>query len=310
MPRTGLILAGAALLLAGAYTGGQRLAPHTFYHGLVSLERAFSGLQEKTVRVGRFQIHYLEGGDGEPLLLLHGFGADKDNWTRLARQLNHSFRVIAPDLPGFGESDHPTNADYGVRRQAERMRNFVRQLGLGRVHVAGNSMGGYIAGVFGAQYPETTSSLWLIAPAGVLEAEPSDLDRRLEMGDNPLLPSTKAEYEALIDYAMHQPPYMPWAIVELLAQRNIERRPLLSDIFETLRTSRVSLTEELARSPVPALVVWGEHDRLLDPSGARPLAEAMSAAEVRIMADAGHIPMLERPGQLARDYLEWQQQWR
>jgi pimeloyl-ACP methyl ester carboxylesterase len=89
-------------------------------------------------------IAYLEGGSGEPLVLVHGFGADKDNFTRVARWLTPHYRVIAHDVVGFGESTHLPDADYRYAVQAERVRAFVQALGLARVQLGGNSMGGGI----------------------------------------------------------------------------------------------------------------------------------------------------------------------
>lgn len=76
---------------------------------------------------------YLDGGNGPPLLLLHGFGGTKDNFTRVAAALTPHYRVIAPDHLGFGESDKPDHADYAPLAQARRLRAFVRALGLDEV---------------------------------------------------------------------------------------------------------------------------------------------------------------------------------
>jgi pimeloyl-ACP methyl ester carboxylesterase len=92
--------------------------------------------------VGKHTIVYLEGGRGESVLLLHGFGADKDNWNLFSRYLTKRYHVIAPDLPVFGESSKIWSDQYNISAQVERVHDFVKQLGLKSFHLAGNSMGG------------------------------------------------------------------------------------------------------------------------------------------------------------------------
>ncbi len=110
---------------------------------VVNLERSASDLEHKTIVIGKETWHYLEGGpdDAEVLLLIHGFGGDKDNWTRFARSLTDNYRVIAPDLPGFGESAWHPDWNYSLLPQRSRLHGFVQALNLKQFHIAGNSMG-------------------------------------------------------------------------------------------------------------------------------------------------------------------------
>ena len=91
---------------------------------------------------GGLRYVYLEGGQGEPLLLLHGFGADKDNFVRAARFLTPHFHVIVPDQIGFGESAHPLQADYAPIAQSKRLHALMQALGIKNIHLGGSSMGG------------------------------------------------------------------------------------------------------------------------------------------------------------------------
>src|ERR1700758_5044177 len=83
----------------------------------MNAERGAAHLQRKETDIPGMHVVYLEGGQGQPLILIHGFGADKDNWTRVARFLTPHYHVYAPDLPGFGESSKPDSAGYTVADQ-------------------------------------------------------------------------------------------------------------------------------------------------------------------------------------------------
>lgn len=273
------------------------ISPQTAYRLAQSAERARAHLQEKQIQVGDFNIKYLTGGSGPVLLMLHGFGADKDNWVRVAADLTGEYRVIVPDLPGFGESSRPAGIDYSVMTQVGRVHQFVQALGLQQVNIAGNSMGGAIAGAYAAAYPSQTRSLWLLDPAGVASAPPSDLFVQIESGgNNPLLPATPKEYYKLLDnwVFVHQP-FIPAPIKYVLAHRAVKNRPLLTDIFKQITTENLALEKKLAGSAVPTLIMWGKQDRLLNPAGAQILANAMPNAEVVLMDQTGHAPMLEKP---------------
>lgn len=295
------LLAGV-LVAAGAYL--YFLAPETAYRLGVAAERQLAGLEAKRVDVDGLEIAYLEGGQGEPLVLLHGFGADKDNWTRVAAELTGDYRVIAPDLPGFGESGRPENGDYRLRPQAERVDAFADELGLTRFYLGGNSMGGAIAGAYAGAHPDRLLGLWLLAPLGVAGAESSELMNRLQSGgDNPLVAGTAEEFYQLMDWVFADPPYIPAPVKEVLAHRAVARQDLYRRIFGQLNESPENgfvLEEVLAGIDVPVLVTWGEEDRLLHVSGARVLAETdPDDVQVERMPGVGHLPMMERPAESA-----------
>src|SRR5687768_3480772 len=102
------------------------LAPHKAARLALQFERRRAGLRYGApISVDGFDIAYLAGGSGEALLLIHGFGASKENFVRIARFLTPRFQVLIPDLPGFGESSKPDNMTYSVPEQVERLHEFV-----------------------------------------------------------------------------------------------------------------------------------------------------------------------------------------
>ena len=136
---------------------------------LIGLERFTSGLKRHVIQVGDHRIVYSEGGQGEPVVLLHGFGASADSWNRFAKPLTKHYRVIAPDQPGWGASTRLETASYAYPAQVERLHQFLSALGLKRVHLIGHSMGGFIASAYAARYPDEVITLGLIAPHGMVE---------------------------------------------------------------------------------------------------------------------------------------------
>ena len=287
------------------------LFPETVFTLLVRADRSASGLSKHHIQADGLQFAYLEGGEGDVLVLLHGFGANKDNWTRISRHLTPHFRVIAPDLIGFGESDLAPDNDYSMRAQVARVRQFVRALGIEGFHLGGSSMGGYIAGVYASLYPDELRSLVLIAPGGVATAEPSEMIRRLAEGQSaPLLVADMAGYDQMLDFIFYNRPFIPGPVKRTLAKEAIARRSHYLAIWNQLLGSSdaQTLEDRLRGLAVPTLVVWGAQDRVLHVSGAKILTAAMPNAQAAVLDSVGHLPMIENPEETARVYLNFQGQ--
>ena len=287
------------------------LFPETIFTLLVRADRSASGLAKHHIQADGLQFAYLEGGEGDVLLLLHGFGANKDNWVRISRHLTPHFRVIAPDLIGFGESDLAPDNDYAMRAQVARVRQFVRALGIAGFHLGGSSMGGYIAGAYASLYPDDIQSLVLIAPGGVAAAEPSEMSRRLAEGQTaPLLAADRASYDQMLDFIFYNRPFIPGPVKRTLAKEAIARRPHHLAIWNQLLGSLDTqpLEDRVRGLTVPTLVVWGARDRVLHVSGAEILTAAMPNARAAVLDSVGHLPMIEKPEETARVYLNFQGQ--
>ena len=297
-----VVLALAVVALALAF---DRFVPYTVAHLLFAADRRQSGLQAKRVRVDGLDVAYLEGGAGATLVLVHGFGGDKDNFTRVARWLTPHYRVLIPDLPGFGDSARPEHVSYAIDAQAERLRAFVRAAGETRVHLGGNSMGGFIVTQYAVDHPDEVVSLWLLAPAGTAKAFDSDLTRQTERGgDNPLLVRRPDDFPRTMGFVMAEKPFMPYSIRHVLSELAAADYPLHARIFDEIGPGRAALLDDaLPRLAMPTLVVWGTRDRALNPAAADVYRSAMPHAEVSLVEGVGHLPMLEAPEATARAYL-------
>lgn len=307
MTRT-LLRASLALVLAVLLVGAgiRYLVPELALAIALDIERLRSGLVARSIELpGGLRIAYLEGGHGETLVLLHGFGADKDNFTPIGRHLVGQYRVIVPDLVGFGDSSRPTDADYSPTAQAERMSAFLRAIGLKHAHVGGSSMGGQIALTWAVLRPDEVQSLWLLDPAGIWSAPPSEVGRAfLAGGPNPLLVSSEDEFDALISLVMAPPQYrIPRFLQDVVARQRIRHRRLEERIFKAIAAD--SIEARIAGSIKPTLIVFGKLDRVIDPATAPVLRRLLPRSHVVLMPGVGHLPALERPEHAASDYIRF-----
>jgi pimeloyl-ACP methyl ester carboxylesterase len=302
MPWTAVLSVTSAAALAVAAL--EWLAPAWMARRWLALERARAGLHERCAEVPGFSMPYLEGGRGEPLVLVHGFGGDKDNFTRIARLLTPRFRVIAPDLPGFGEATRDPAARYHIDAQVERLRAFIAQLGIGPVHLGGSSMGGFIAAQLAATYPDEVRSLWLLDAAGAMAARDTELiNRYVATGEMPLLVRSEADYGALLAAVAHRAPLLPHSLRLSLARRAVADHELHVRIFREIGVESPPLDDRYAAIRAPTLIVWGREDRILNPAAGEVMRALVPRSRLVLMDRTGHLPMIERPRATAADLL-------
>ena len=292
-----------ATLLYGCDSVGPSLKERAY-----AMERSRAGLARKEIALpDGSRIVYLEGGSGAPLVLVHGFGADKDNFTRVARYLTPHYRVIVPDLVGFGESSHRADVDYRYAAQAERVRAFVQALGLARIDLGGNSMGGGIAMSYAAQHPQEVASLWLIDCAGIAAAPPGELAKIIaSTGTNPLMITKESDFPKFLDFVMSDPPYIPGSVMDVLARERIVNQALEAQVFRQIATD--SVDDAVKGLPTPTLITWGAEDRALSVGTVPVLKTLLPNAQAVVMPHVGHAPMIERPQQSAEDYVHFREQ--
>jgi pimeloyl-ACP methyl ester carboxylesterase len=290
-------------ILAGI--GFLYLAPEKATKLAINMERKRSGLTLKEINLpGELHYFYLEGGEGEPLVLLHGFGGDKDNFTRVARFLTPHFRVIIPDHIGFGESSHPQDADYSAGVQAARIRTLVKAMGITKLHIGGNSMGGQISMMYAALYPDEVKSLWLLDPGGIWSAPSNGLrEMVVKTGVNPLLARNEDEFAKIFAFVMADPPFIPRPMLNVMAKERMRNYELEKRIFKDITGD--SAEKYVTGLKTPTLIVFGEKDRVINPATAEVLHKLMPRSEVIIMKGLGHLPMIEQPRKSADDYLKF-----
>lgn len=274
------------------------------YSSDTRFRRYWAGLEEKSVQVGSHTLAYLEGGKGESVLLLHGFGTDKDNWVRFARYLTKDYHVIAPDLPGFGDSSVILSEGYDIASQVKRIHDFAAKVGLKKFHLAGNSMGGLISGIYAADYPDQILSLGLFDPGGVMDREPSAISLELEKGNNPLVVEKPSDFDGLMKFVFVKPPFVPGTVKSYLGKLAAARKDFHNRVFIEAKPED-QLEKRMKDIRAKTLIIWGDTDRVFPVSCAPVLKSGIDASKVVIIKNCGHVPMFERPGETAGHYLQF-----
>ncbi|MGC8120591.1 alpha/beta fold hydrolase [Marinobacter sp. VGCF2001] len=275
----------------------------SLYDNAIAWERSGAGLEPAQVSIGELDIAYLrskEPVDGETLVLIHGFGANKDNWTRLAKEFEGQFNIYALDLPGHGDSSKPLNIGYRFENQVRYVHQTMAALGIKRFHMMGNSMGGAITALYAATYPEQVRTAVLFDPAGIMEFE-SELVERVEAGGNPLIPRQEGDFDRLLDFALEKRPFVPWPIFDVMEEKAIANQAVNEVIFAAIRDAgfEPDFRNAITDIQAPVLVLWGKLDRVIDYRNADVFVEAIPNARKVILDDIGHAPMVEAPARSA-----------
>ena len=294
-----------SLSMVGCTTAPNTLAVNTTQK-IIQYERSKSDLEIKSLTLASGdKMVYAENGNvtGEPLLLIHGFGGNKDNFTRIARQLE-GYHLIIPDLLGFGASSKPMSTDYRSEAQATRLHELLQAKGLAaNIHVGGNSMGGAISVAYAAKYPKEVKSLWLVDSAGFWSAGIHEALAGATLENNPLLINSNEDFYKMYDFVMYKPPYLPKSVKAVFAQERIANKELHAKILEQIVTDNVEeRAKVIAQYKIPTLVVWGEKDQIIKPETVKLIKEIIPQSEVIMMPEVGHVPMVEALDKTADDY--------
>jgi len=283
-----------------------RLCPAPTARAFLTLDRKRARLRSCWIEDRTARWHVLEGGRGETLVLLHGFNADADHFNQVARPLARHFRVLAPDLPGFGATQCRQAVDYRIEAQAESVVRWMDAAGIQRCYLGGSSMGGYIALAIAARWPDRVRALWLLAPGGVQNVPLSPLFQEIaEERHNPLVVRNRADFRRLVDYCFVHPPFIPAPLARYLAARSSARAVEHQRAFDAIRFDSVPAEQLADGLEVPALIVWGRSDQILNPAGAQVLAEHLGNSESLMLPDTGHLPMIENPQTVAESWISY-----
>lgn len=283
-------------VLANAFDKG-------FVEEMLQSQEGIAGLKRFEATIEGHKISYLDNGRtaaARTVMFVHGFGDSSASWMFFARSFRDGdYRVIVPDLLGFGRSARPAEADYGYEAQARRLFLLLEKLQVKGVHLVGNSMGGGVAAQLALLQPQAVTSLTLMDSAGV-HYKATELDRQVLNGNNFLIPKKPEDFERLLDFVMNRRPVMTRPVIDYLADRAVKDATLHERIFlDVLMRDVGFLTLVLPDIKAPTLVIWGEKDRVLHPDNARVFSRYIAGSQLHYLPDVGHVPMTEAPEESA-----------
>jgi pimeloyl-ACP methyl ester carboxylesterase len=270
-------------------------------------------LQFTTLATRMGNLSMLAAGRGSPVVCLHGLGATKASFLPTVAALADDWRIIALDLPGFGESDKPLGAAYDAPYFAEAVIALLDELGIERARLVGNSMGGRVAIEVGLLHPERVDRIALLSPALAWLR-----DRRwrwLLRAPLPLLglvqPAPRVITEPIVRSLVPggSDGWSAAGVDEFLRSYLTARGRVA--FYEAARNVYLDephgddgLWTRLAEMAVRTLFVWGRHDQLV-PVGFRKHVERVLPAARHLELDCGHVPQLERPAETHRALREF-----
>ncbi len=245
---------------------------------------------DKTIAVFGQAIHYFDMGSGPVVVLLHGLGSRKEDWLPVLEPMAQKYRLLVPDQIGFGKSDKPL-LDYSVQTYVDFLNEFLRQLKVEKASLVGESLGGWIAGLYvaemgGGAHLIPVEKLVLVDAAGLKQDKPiPDLN-----------PSSLAAMRGLMEAVFYDTSWLNEDALrkiftdKLATKDSYTVRSLLSN--PALATER--LDERLGNIKVPTLVAWGKQDKLLPIGAGERYTAGIVGAKLVSFEKCGHVPAMEK----------------
>ncbi len=230
---------------------------------------------------GKFE--YLEVGEGEPLMLLHGLFGALSNFSDLIEKFKHTHKVVVPLLPLFDLDILHTS----VTGLAKHVTQFIEHKGYDKVHLLGNSLGGHVGLVYVLSHPEKVKSLILTGSSGLFENAMGDTYPK--RGDYEYIKNKTAL--TFYDPAMATP-----ALVDEVFEITRNRLKVIKIIALAKSAIRNNLGDELKQIKVPTCLIWGQNDTVTPPFVAEEFKKLIPHSELHFIEKCGHAPMMEVPG--------------
>lgn len=247
---------------------------------------------EHYVAVDGYRIRYLSGGDsGDSLVLLHGLGASAERWNPVVPFLKRHFRLIVPDIVGFGYSDKPA-VDYTMDLFVDFVRKFFDAMGISNAHVMGSSLGGQISAEFVLDNGDRVKRLILVSPTGTANTMTATLNRYVTAA---MYPNSDFVWDTFGSIGMI-PKEDPYQFVDDFVRRM--RLPNAKMAFlSTLLGLRDSsnIHNRLHRIRAPTMLVWGGMDTMIPEIHSKHFTSLIPDCVYMNMPESGHAPFTEHP---------------
>ena len=236
--------------------------------------------------------HYAGHPENSTLLLLHGTSTSGDSFRELMNGLSDRYFLVAPDIPGFERTEH--TEPYTIDHLTEWLAAFIDGLQLHSIGLVGHSFGGFLASAYTLSYPEDVAKLVLMSPALLVGKQVAPIARNSNTARRAAgvgIALSKMLLERLIRIQFHAPEKMDEGVWDR-RRADYARARASADAVGAVAT--VDLTPQLDQIHSPTLVIWGEDDPILSSSQAAVLESSFQDVEVQMLANCGHIPMIEQ----------------
>lgn len=295
-----------AVLGVGAVVANK---PYLLVRAQFERQRVIAGLDEAEATIAGHRVVYAFSDDapaGAPtLVMLHGFTGSKENWYPVAERLRGRYRLLVPDLPGWGESERKPGADYGFVSQGERVAAFIDQVARqrgkprGEIVLLGHSMGGGIAVLTAARHPQLVDRVALLNAAGVRFSE-NQFGRDVVAGRNPFSVDDRDSLRRYIDTVFHRDaakPWIPWPASRGLIAYRRDAATFEQSVLDSIGRGPESFApgEAAAAIEQPVLLLAGRQDSVIDASAIELYAARMPQATKVLLDDCGHMSLVEQP---------------
>lgn len=272
------------LLLVAALLFGFSLATFVYFRPVLSMTLVqrgllkLNGVENKFAQVGPYRIHYLIGGEGPPLLLLHGHPSRALEWAPLLRHFTREHKVIALDFLGYGESEAP-DVEYSIKTQTEVALGLLDVLDLRQTDVLGFSMGGWVALKLATDHPQRVRRLVLVDSGGL--TFPTTLT-----GES-FVPNTLTQFREM--ERLHSNRQLPDFVARDLLRSTQERSWAQRRMGASLLSFRDVLDGRLGDLKIPVLIVWGKEDRIIPFEVALRFQRELPGAKLLALEGCSHM---------------------
>jgi len=261
-------------------------------------------MEEKFVTIDDNKIRYLESGASNDLIVLvHGLGASAERWEFVIPEFSKNYKVIVPDLIGFGHSDKPL-VDYTTEFFTDFLENFFKKLDIKRTNIIGSSLGGQITAEFTSKNQEVIENLVLVSPSGVMKHSTPALDAYVMAALYPNMEGAKNAFEMMAGSTRE--------IHENIIEDFVKRMKLPNAKMAFMSTllglkNADIITKSLQKITVPSLIIWGEDDPVIPVKYADDFVSSIQDCRFYMMDNCGHTPYVDDPqrfSKLVLDFLE------
>jgi len=281
--------------------------PGTFINAGFALSRMAAGVDSYNLKVGERTWPYLKGGEGETMLLLHGFGLNKNYMLPPAKELSGSYRLIIPDLPAFGDNRAVAGEEYSIKSQARRLHGFLDKLQLKKIHILGLSMGGSIALQYATEYPDRVKSLIIIGALGIDPGTESVFFNEFKKDNSKdLCINSREDLDRVFYLAYKYPPQMPDHFKDYIVQVASGYHDSHTKIFRKLGSELGFMESRSGMISAPTLIIWGSEDRIFPVSAAFKFKRIIKNSRLVVIEDSGHVTFTdqaEKTFSAVRDFL-------